>query len=97
MANLELTISPKYVANWSFTQAIREIFQNSLDQQTVNPTNTVLFDYSPDTQTLKIGNKGSNLCPSTLVLGNTSKASDDRTIGQFGEGYKLAKIGRAHV
>lgn len=93
MPNFELSISVNYVLDWTLLHAIREIFQNSLDRQTENPVeNTMLFDYDEGLQLLKIGNRNSNLCPSSLVLGNSSKTQDDRMIGQFGEGYKLALV-----
>ena len=90
MPNLELTISPEYVGDWNIQAAIREIYQNALDQQTVDPENELLFDYNPQTLVLRIGNRKSALDVSTLVLGKTSKAKNENVIGQFGEGYKLA-------
>lgn len=92
MPNFELPISPGYVGDWGFVQAVREIRQNSLDAATENPAHEVLFHYNPDLMILSIGNKLSRLDPSSLVLGNSTKGSDERMIGQFGEGYKLALI-----
>ena len=90
MANIELSISPDYVHDWNLTAAIRELYQNALDQQTVDPDNYLLFTYNPQTLLLSIGNRKSALDVSTLVLGKTSKAKNEAQIGQFGEGYKLA-------
>lgn len=92
MPNFEITISPNYVLGWGVREATRELLQNAFDQQTVNPENVALVSYDPELQLLKIGNRSSNLDPSTLVLGNGSKAHDERLVGQFGEGYKLALI-----
>lgn len=92
MARYELTISPNYVVEWGVKEAIREIFQNALDQQTVDPSNALSFDYDGVEEVLSIGNKNGNLAVSSLILGNGSKAEDNRTIGQFGEGYKIAFI-----
>jgi hypothetical protein len=90
MPNIELSISPDYVRTWGFTDAIRELYQNALDQEIISPDNELLFAYDPELMLLSIGNRYSTLDPSTLVLGNTTKHKNTHTIGQFGEGYKLA-------
>lgn len=92
MPNIELSISPDYVGDWNLTAAVREIYQNALDQETLNPENELLFSYDPELRVLQIGNKTSSLNPSTLVLGKTTKNKNDALIGQFGEGYKLALV-----
>ena len=81
-----------YVANWTIVDAVREIFQNSLDEEIQNPENKWYFNYDTETGTLRIGNKQSRLATKTLLLGATSKAGDSNTIGQHGEGYKVAII-----
>lgn len=90
--NVELSISPDYVADWGLTAAIRELYQNSLDKQTEDPANELLFAYDPQLMQLSIGNRKSTLDVSTLVLGKTTKAANENAIGQFGEGYKLALV-----
>lgn len=92
MSKYELTISADYVPDWGVVEAVRELFQNALDQETSNPTNKMFFSYDEQDQVLEIGNKHSTLEASSLLLGKTSKANDDLTIGQFGEGYKLAML-----
>jgi len=92
MKKCELTISKNYVPDWGVVEAVRELFQNALDQQTVNPTNNMFFDYDESAQILKIGNKESTLEVSSLLLGQTTKADNEDTIGQFGEGYKIAML-----
>jgi hypothetical protein len=52
MSKYELTISPDYAANWSITDAMRELFQNALDQQTVNENNKMFFKYDEEKETL---------------------------------------------
>lgn len=92
MAKYELSLSRDYVPDWTIVDGVREIFQNALDQQTTVEDNEMFFDYDEESQILSIGNKKSVLNPSTLLLGSSSKRGDDNTIGQFGEGYKVATL-----
>lgn len=92
MTKIELTIAPNYVPGWGIVEAIRELFQNALDQQTQYPDNEMDWSYDEDEQKLIISNKSSVLTADTLLLGATSKAGDVSTIGQFGEGYKIATL-----
>lgn len=92
MQKIELTISPNYVPSWGIVEAIRELFQNALDQQKQNPTNEMSWEYDPEAQCLRICNKYSVLTANSLLLGQTTKADDKSTIGQFGEGYKIAAL-----
>ena len=89
MAKFELSLSKNYVSHWGFKEAVRELFQNSLDQQKENPENLMFCMYEDGK--LLIGNKDSVLETNTLLLGETTKA-DKNLIGQFGEGYKLALL-----
>lgn len=90
MTKYELSLSPDYVPHWNLQDALRELFQNAIDQETTNPDNTASFDY--DGETLKICNKYSSLSAKTLLLGASSKRDDETTIGKFGEGYKIAAL-----
>lgn len=90
MTKLELTLSQGYVADWTYVEAIRELFQNALDSETINPENTMFFKYDEQSQTLQLGNKTSVLTPDTLLMGSSEKRDDDNTIGRHGEGYKVA-------
>ena len=90
MRKLELTIASDYVPDWTIVDAIRELFQNALDQEAQMPDNTASWSY--DNGTFKISNKTSTLETKSLLLGTTTKEGDDRTIGQFGEGYKIATL-----
>ena len=83
----ELPISKNYVHNWGIEEAIREIMQNAIDSQ----TDGYKMDISYNNGTLTIQNKGCNIDVSTLVLGNSGK-SDDKYVGKFGEGFKLAIV-----
>lgn len=64
MANYELTVSMGYVPTWTHVDAVREIFQNAKDEETVNPENKMFFDYNEETETLMIenGNRKANSC-----------------------------------
>lgn len=80
---IELSLSPNYVGDWTVLDAIRELLQNALDSDGFKVT------YSD--QVLTISNNG-NLKRETILLGNSTKASDKTKIGQFGEGYKIALL-----
>ena len=86
MGKYELSLATDYVSKWTFDEAVREIFQNAID------AGNYAWNYNPQTQILSISNDGAQLEPQTLLLGCTSKSGDDNTIGQFGEGYKLALL-----
>jgi hypothetical protein len=90
MARYTLTVSPNYVKDWSVNDAIRELLQNAIDQQSMNASNSMSIDIDDDT--LTISNKTSSLSKSTLLLGGGTKSDTTDTIGQFGEGYKVALL-----
>lgn len=84
----ELTISTGYVPDWTYVEAVRELFQNAIDNERVNPENKMSIHHNGTT--LEISNKTSKLTLDSLLLGSSTKRDDDRTIGQHGEGYKIA-------
>lgn len=84
----ELTISTGYVPDWTYVEAVRELFQNAIDNERVNPDNKMSISH--DGNVLEISNKTSKLTLDSLLLGSSTKRDDDRTIGQHGEGYKIA-------
>lgn len=90
MSKIELSLASDYVPSWTIVDAIRELFQNALDQEGQVPDNKASWSY--DNGTFKICNKQSTLTAKTLLLGTSSKSSDSKTIGQFGEGYKIATL-----
>lgn len=92
MRRYELGMSLDYVSNWTIVDAVREIFQNSLDEEIQNPENKWYFNYDEENEVLKIGNKSSRLSTKSLLMGCSSKKNDENTIGQHGEGYKVATI-----
>ena len=92
MSKYELSISADYVSSWGVVEGAREFFQNALDEQTEDPSNTMFHEYDPSEQILRIGNKSSTLDIQTLLFGNSSKSDNPSMIGKFGEGYKIATI-----
>lgn len=88
MPKYQLTISPDYVADWTYLEAVRELFQNALDNETVNTENSMFFSYTDGV--LQIGNKTSILPLDSLLLGTSTKRNEVKTIGKHGEGYKVA-------
>lgn len=86
----ELTISTKYVHDWTYVEAVRELLQNAIDNEAVDENNKYEAVYLADEEKLNISNKSSKLTLDTLLLGVSTKRNDDRTIGQHGEGYKIA-------
>lgn len=91
-SKFELSLTSNYVKDWGVVQAVREIFQNALDQQNIDSGNAMFFGYDMDNHKLTIGSKYSVLERKTLLLGYTTKSNSEETIGQFGEGYKIAAL-----
>lgn len=92
MRKYELSISADYVPEWGIVEAVREFFQNALDEEVRDSSNTMFFSYDRENEKLTIGNKHSELDIKSLLLGNTSKNDNPETIGKHGEGYKIATV-----
>lgn len=92
MTKYELSLTKDYVPDWTIVDAVRELFQNAVDQEATVPDNKMFWDYNEDESTFIIGNKLSVLEPKSLLLGASTKTGDDNTIGKFGEGYKIATL-----
>lgn len=88
----ELTLTPNYVSGWTFNDAIRELIQNGTDQEVLDNENHFSIEYDKERQVLQLKNSKSALKINTLLLGRSSKAGNDDTVGQFGEGYKIAAL-----
>ena len=71
MRKYELSISADYVPGWGVTEAVREFFQNSIDEETRDSSNKMLFEYDEAEEKLIIGNKRRQTIPdhsSVLLL-----------------------------
>ncbi|MCI8795243.1 MAG: hypothetical protein HFG89_00085 [Dorea sp.] len=88
----ELTLTPNYVSDWTFNDAIRELIQNGTDQEILDKSNKFSIDYGYKSKTLRLTNAKSKLKINTLLLGKSSKSDNEDTVGQFGEGYKIAAL-----
>ena len=89
-SKFELSISTQYVPDWGIVEALRELFQNALDNQTVNPDNKMGWYYDKISGEVRISNKTSKLEAESLLLGSGTKHDRTDTIGKHGEGYKIA-------
>lgn len=79
--------SSNYVRNWGPWEAFRELVCNAMD---ADPTGTIIDYPSPDTAT--IYTRTAPTFYECCVVGEGSKAPGESTIGQFGEGLKLAAL-----
>lgn len=92
MTKHELGISMNYVPDWGIIEAMRELFQNALDNQTRTPENQMYWNYDKEAETITVGNKTSVLERKSLLIGESTKRNEQNTIGKHGEGYKLAFV-----
>ena len=60
MRKYELSISADYVPEWGTTEAMREFFQNAIDEETRDSSNKMFFEYEPASQIVRIGNRHSD-------------------------------------
>ena len=88
----ELSISADYVPEWGVTEAVREFFQNAIDEQRRDSENSMFFDYDPKGQVIRIGNRHSDLDIKTLLFGESTQRGKEEMIGSHGEGSKIATV-----
>lgn len=88
----ELSISADYVPEWGVTEAVREFFQNAIDEQRRDSENSMFFGYDPKEKVIRIGNRHSDLDIKTLLFGESTKRGKEEMIGSHGEGYKIATV-----
>lgn len=89
MAKHVYPISENYVSDWTAAHAIRELVANGLDAETELGA---AFTATHKDDVLTLVNKGIKLDPRALYLGESTKRGGSNTIGQYGEGLKLALL-----
>lgn len=92
MSKYELSISTNYVKEWTIVEAVRELFQNGIDEELVNSDHKFEWRYDESSEELSFRNCNTGLDIRTLLMGSTSKSDSSETIGLYGEGYKLATV-----
>lgn len=82
MPRHEMILSPNYVSSWGLWDAMRELYQNCLDQGDETIT------YNSTQRQMVFENKDCTIPKKTLLLGESVKKAGSR--GFHGEGYKIA-------
>lgn len=85
----ELSLNKNYVSHWGLAEAVRELIQNAIDSES-----PFVYEFvkNEDDLSLVLKSEFTTLSPQTLLLGSTSKAGSETSIGSFGEGYKIALL-----
>lgn len=81
-----LNLSERYAASWGEWEVAREIVTNALDAE---PSPFIEF---PSDDELVVRTKAAPRLAHLLVMGSGTKSANGETIGQFGEGFKLAAL-----
>lgn len=88
----ELSLNQNYVLDWDYSNAMRELIQNGIDQEVIDKDNKFKIEYDSDRNVVRFINTKSKLNINTLLLGASTKSNNEETVGQFGEGYKIAAL-----
>lgn len=88
--SLDTTYDVSYKSHWTMWHAIREFFQNALDEHDEAGIST-LPTLKKTTEGLLIADQGRGIGAEALLLRETKRAAGDLR-GQFGEGLKFACI-----
>lgn len=80
-----LNLSDRYVPQWGVWEVAREIICNARDEGEYDTE-------TPDANTLIVTSNSSPPLSVLTVIGAGTKCNDGKTIGQFGEGFKLAAL-----
>lgn len=84
-ASINLNLSADYCPSWSRYEIVREFIANAID----SGEHEIEFI---DDNTVLIKSIGSPSLEESLIIGQTSKVGRSDTIGQFGEGMKVASL-----
>jgi hypothetical protein len=91
MPKFQYMVTEEYVRDWRLQHALREILANGVDAE-IEIGAPLHVNHNPTKKVLLIKNDRTKLDIRALYFGGTSKAGSDRTIGQYGEGLKLALL-----
>lgn len=86
---IELTLDPNYCPAWVLRDALREFVSNAKDAEVQFGAKMTIDWYN---NTVRIENEGVTLPHEALLLGYTTKRDSNSTIGQWGEGAKIASL-----
>lgn len=81
----ELSLAKTYVSHWGMVEGVRELLQNAIDSESP-------FEWEFKEDKLLLHSRFSKLEPKTLLLGTSCKTDEPESIGNFGEGYKIAML-----
>lgn len=84
----DLNFTLDYCKRWGMREAVREVIQNARDVELQGGSFRVEHDARRNL--LTVTSEGQHVTSRALVFGATDKADDPRTIGQFGDGLKVA-------
>lgn len=84
-------ITASYVSDWKLAHAVREVIANALDAETEHGAKFVV-KYDTAKERLTVRNENIKVDAKALYFGESSKRGDERFVGQYGEGLKLAML-----
>lgn len=91
MSKFWYPITSSYVSTWGMDEALRELIANAIDGEAEMGAD-FSYKYDASRRFLTLINQGARVDIRALYFGASSKGGDARTIGQYGEGLKLAML-----
>jgi hypothetical protein len=94
---IELSIKTTYLPGWGIYEGVRELIQNARDAEVQSDAKMTVKWAERSRNNHKTGaivilNEGTTLPKEALLIGHTTKESDSRLIGKFGEGLKFGVL-----